>query len=132
MAAKSGWNAPLLHRWENNLNLLQHELQIASPGSGRNQLKRSWKLGGQHGISVNSKGDGVTIRNSLVYARIRDRGGIIRAKNAPYLVFKYMGQWFKKKSVMQKRTDYIRKAVDAWAKNPRSIKARWGRVGERS
>ena len=128
----SGWNKPLLHRWEFNLNLLQRELRDHSPGSDRNQLKNSWKLNRNSGLSVNAKGDGVTIRNELVYARIRDRGGIIRAKNAPYLVFKYMGQWFKKKSVMQKRTDYIRKAVDAFAGNQRSIKARWGRVGDRS
>ena len=126
----SGWNKPLDMHWKFGLNILQSELGKHSPG--RQKLKRSWRLGGEFGISVNRKGDGVTIRNPLVFARIRDRGGLIRAIRAQYLRFQVNGQWVRVKQVMQKRTDFVRKAVDAWAGNPRSIKARWGRVGDRS
>lgn len=35
------------------------------------------------------------------YARQREYGGIIEAKNAPYLVFKVNGQWVQTKSVYQ-------------------------------
>ena len=41
----------------------------------------------------------VIVGTDLDYARIHDEGGVIRAKNKPYLVFKYKGQWYRKKQV---------------------------------
>ena len=128
----SGWNKPLNHRWDMDLVGLRSELINFSPSGKTGKLKRSWKLHKTLGISKNPKGDGVTIRNELVYSRQRDRGGIIRAQKAEYLHFQVNGQWVKVKSVTQRRTDFVRKAVDKWVGNPRSIKARWGKVGTRS
>ena len=127
----AGWNKPLDHHWKFDLNNLVSELKNHTP-SKSGGLKRAWRLGGTFGVSVNRKGDGVTIRNEKVYSRIRDRGGIIRAVRAQYLRFQVNGQWVRVKQVTQKRTDIVPKAVDKWSGNPRSIKPRWGRVGERS
>jgi len=47
-------------------------------------------------------------------ARMREYGGVIRAKNAPFLVFKTKdGVWHKCKSVVQPATPYIRPAIVA-------------------
>lgn len=129
----SGWNRPLNHRWDFDLNGLASALKKHTPvGKGANPgaLRRAWRLGGQFGITKNAKGDGVTIRNEKVYARIRDRGGVITAINAPFLHFEVDGNWVRVEKVTQRRTNFIRTAVDEWSGNPRSIKARWGRVGK--
>ena len=41
------------------------------------------------------------VGTNLIYARQREYGGIIRAKNAPYLVFKINGVWVHTKFVYQ-------------------------------
>lgn len=47
-------------------------------------------------------------------ARQREYGGVISAKNAPYLVWQdYDGNWHKAKSVIQPATPYIRPAIAA-------------------
>ena len=45
------------------------------------------------------------------YARIQELGGIIRAKNAPYLVFKIGNRWISKKQVRLPARRYLSKAV---------------------
>ena len=48
---------------------------------------------------------------NLPHARIREYGGVIRAKNAPYLVFQtYDGQWHRCKQVYHPACPYIRPA----------------------
>lgn len=45
------------------------------------------------------------------YARIHEQGGVIRAKNKPYLVFRIGSRWFKKKSVFIPARPYLSPAV---------------------
>ena len=65
-------------------------------------------------------------------ARMREYGGIIKAINAPYLVFQTKdGAWHKCKSVTQPATPYIRPAVaakrnEAVAKMKSLIRKGWG------
>ena len=46
-----------------------------------------------------------------VYAHIHNVGGVIRAKNAPYLKFKIGNQWIQVKSVRIKRKNYMAQGV---------------------
>lgn len=117
----SGWNKPLNHRWDFDTNTLASELKKPPTPYLTGALWRSFRPGnkGTFGINKNAKGDGVTIRSEIVYARIHDRGGTIHFKT-------------RSGSITIRKKDYVRAAVDRWAGNPRSIKARWGRVGERS
>jgi hypothetical protein len=46
-----------------------------------------------------------------VYARIHRDGGTIRAKNAPYLVFKVKGHWVRVKSVRIRKKNYMADGV---------------------
>lgn len=46
----------------------------------------------------------------IEYAWQREEGGVIRARNKPYLVFQINGQWVKVKSVKQKGSFYMKKA----------------------
>lgn len=65
-------------------------------------------------------------------ARQREYGGIIRAKNAPFLVFQtYDGEWHACKSVNQPATPYIRPAIvakrnAATAKLASMVRKGWG------
>lgn len=55
----------------------------------------------------------ITAGNSKVpYARIHEQGGIIRAKNAPFLVFRVGGRWIKKKQVVIPKRSYLQPAID--------------------
>lgn len=46
-----------------------------------------------------------------VYAHIHNVGGVIRAKNAPYLKFKIGNQWIQVKQVRIKRKNYMAQGV---------------------
>ena len=46
------------------------------------------------------------------YARIQEFGGIVRAKRAPYLVFRIGSRWFSKRSVKLPARRYLGRAVD--------------------
>ena len=46
-----------------------------------------------------------------VYAHIHNVGGVIRAKNAPYLKFKIGNQWIQVKSVRIRRKNYMAQGV---------------------
>ena len=46
----------------------------------------------------------------IEYAWQREEGGVIRARNKPYLVFQINGRWVKVKSVTQRGSFYMRKA----------------------
>ena len=46
-----------------------------------------------------------------VYAHIHNVGGVIKAKNAPYLKFKIGNQWIQVKSVRIKRKSYMAQGV---------------------
>jgi len=66
---------------------------------------------------LGEKGWEVIVRVQLtgktkLYALIHENGGIIRAKNAPFLVFQIMGQWFRKKVVRITRKQYFRKGIE--------------------
>lgn len=46
-----------------------------------------------------------------LYALIHEVGGIIRAKNKPFLVFKIKGHWVRVKQVRIRRKEYFKKGV---------------------
>lgn len=46
------------------------------------------------------------------YAEIHETGGIIRAKNKPYLVFKVLGRWVRVKQVRITRKQYFKKGIE--------------------
>jgi len=55
----------------------------------------------------------VQVGTNVIYAPIQEFGGIIRAKNAPYLVFKTKdGTWHSVKSVQIPAHPYLRPAYD--------------------
>lgn len=65
----------------------------------------------------------------IEYAWQREEGGVIRARNKPYLMFQVNGQWVKVKSVKQKGSHYMKKAHRRiW---PEATLA-WGMAIERS
>jgi len=58
------------------------------------------------------------VGTKVIYARMREHGGTIRAKNKPYLVFKTRdGRWHSVKEVTQKGTHYLYRGMeDAYAR----------------
>lgn len=50
-------------------------------------------------LTIDLSEDEVTVGTNLEYARIHDKGGEIRAKNKPYLVFQINGHWVRTKKV---------------------------------
>lgn len=44
---------------------------------------------------------------SRLYQRIHEHGGVIRAKNKPYLVFKVKGRWVRVKQVRIRKKEYF-------------------------
>jgi len=66
-------------------------------------LRRSIKSG----VSNNT----AWIGSDVVYARIIEKGGVITAKNKPYLSFQIDGKWFKKKSVTIPPRPYLQPAI---------------------
>lgn len=55
----------------------------------------------------------ITAGNSKVpYARIHEQGGIIRARNAPFLVFRVGGRWIKTKQVRIPARPYLQPAIN--------------------
>lgn len=48
------------------------------------------------------------VGTNLIYARQREYGGVIKAKNAPFLVFEIDGRIIRTKSVYQPATPYFR------------------------
>jgi hypothetical protein len=50
---------------------------------------------------------------TVVYAYMREYGGTITARNAPYLVFQVGGRWVQVKSVTQTGTHYMGRSRDA-------------------
>ena len=71
--------------------------------------------GGEEYDDIGETGDGWSIKvgTNLVYARIQEYGGVIHAKDAPYLVFKTKdGSWHSVKSVTIPARPYLRPAFD--------------------
>lgn len=62
------------------------------------RLRRSLTVTGGENIFQTGK-NFVSTGSTVPYASIQNFGGIIRAKNAPYLVFQVNGRWYKKKQV---------------------------------
>lgn len=59
-------------------------------------------------ITSQPDADGVTVGTNLIYARIHQYGGTIKAKNAPFLVFPNgQGGFFRKKSVTIPARPYL-------------------------
>ena len=59
-----------------------------------------------------------TIGTDLIYAGIQEFGGTIKAKNAPYLVFRTEdGRWHRVKSVTLPARPYMRPAFDTEKEN---------------
>ena len=50
---------------------------------------------------------------AVPYARIHEEGGEIRAKRAPYLVFRSGKGWVKRKSVQMPKRQYMRPSAEA-------------------
>jgi len=64
------------------------------------------------------------VGSRLVYARIHELGGIIRAKSAPYLIFKTASGWVKTKEVKMPKRSYLRSSV---REKKREIVNRYGK-----
>jgi phage gpG-like protein len=58
-------------------------------------------------LTLRSDQRGFSISSPLVYAAIQNFGGIIRAKAAPYLVFKIGNRWSKKKQVRIPKKQFL-------------------------
>ena len=67
----------------------------------------SKKVGNGWQVRVRMALTGVT----KAYALIHETGGIIRVKNAPYLVFQIKGQWFKRKWVRIRKKAYFENGI---------------------
>jgi phage gpG-like protein len=50
-------------------------------------------------IDYQADDSGVAVGTNVVYARIHNQGGVIRARNHPYLTFRVGEQWVRKKQV---------------------------------
>lgn len=75
-------------------------------------LKQSLKLGPYIQYSPGSFGQG-SIYSDAVYSGIHEFGGIIKARNKPYLVFKLPdGTWRKTKQVVIPKRPYLSPAVE--------------------
>ena len=53
------------------------------------------------------------VGSKLVYARIQEEGGVIRAKNKPFLVFQVGGNWVQVKQVTIPASPYMKPAAVA-------------------
>jgi hypothetical protein len=119
---------------EEGINLLIRDAKLAAPvgkssprssggnGSVGGTLRRSISL-----VSISEDGPGrytATAGPHVVYGRIRELGGTIRAKNAPYLKFQINGSWVQVKSVTQSGKPYMRPALEATAASFDEIMAR--------
>lgn len=56
-------------------------------------------------------GSDVYVGTNLVYAAIHEYGGIIKAKNAPYLVFKIGDKWIRTKQVTMPARPYLSTSI---------------------
>lgn len=84
-------------------------------------LEKSIKKGPYLQRGVGAAGE-QKIYSNLVYAAIHEFGGVIRAKNKPYLVFKVNGHWYRKKQVTIPKRPYFQPAADeAIAKWPEFV-----------
>lgn len=91
-------------------------------------LRRSIHIGGHEELTPdfqNTTGTGIEepevspsrvvmyVGTNVVYARQREYGGTIRARNAPFLVWQDEdGTWRRARAVTQEATPYLRPAVD--------------------
>lgn len=55
------------------------------------------------------------VRAGTVYARIQELGGVVKAKRAPYLRFRYGGAWVQKKQVRLPARPYMKPTLAALA-----------------
>lgn len=68
---------------------------------------------GVPGPEHRGRASAVYIGTNVIYAKQREFGGTITAKNAPYLVWRdYDGGWHRARSVHQAATPYMRPAID--------------------
>lgn len=62
----------------------------------------------QSSVDYAASGDGVTVGTKLIYARVHQYGAVIKAKNAPFLVFPNgQGGLFRKKQVTIPARPYL-------------------------
>ncbi len=89
--------------------------------------KRTGRLAGSIESDVKAGLNSVTgkVGSRLVYARIHELGGIIRAKSAPYLIFKTASGWVKTKEVKMPKRSYLKSSV---REKKREIVNRYGKL----
>lgn len=97
----------LMHAMESSLEDVQTEAKRRSPIQ-RGDLRRSITH-----VKPFRRGNSIVgqVGTNKEYARIQEFGGVIRARNHPYLVFKVNGSWVSVKSVRIKPKWYLRDAV---------------------
>ena len=87
-------------------NLTGKVLNVGTGGALRNSIKKD----------STQENDGKTflsrIGNNLIYARIHEYGGVIKAKKAKALRFQIGGKWVMVKSVTMPERSYLRTAVN--------------------
>lgn len=92
--------------------VLQEEMRYRAPKHTGKGLEPDIKV---KRIASGDLDSGVMVGpTSFPGARQREYGGVISAKNAPFLVWQdYDGNWHKAKSVYQEPTPYVRPAIAA-------------------
>ena len=89
--------------------------------------KKTGRLAGSIESDVKAVSNSITgkVGSNLAYARIHELGGIIRAKNAPYLIFKTASGWVKTKQVKMPKRSYLQSSV---TEKKREIVNRYGKL----
>lgn len=81
--------------------------------SARTLGRRTGNLLAHTRTEVRETPNGSTVElKTLFYGRVNARGAVIKAKNAPYLVFRIGGRLFKKKQVIIPARDWDRLAIE--------------------
>lgn len=155
---KTGWSREFLVRWKFNLFTLMQSLRKHSPEHDeeyptghtfdgkdyfyehprkKGTLKRSWRLSKQTGVSVNAKGDGVTIRNTVDgVAWLQNVGYEVNEFDMPDMPNVYghpmMMSWqgfFRHRDgfKVDKHVGYVQDAVREFFFKEKGYKVSWGR-----
>jgi hypothetical protein len=102
---------------------LPHVIALATTDTLVGIRKRAPRRSGKYAASIDAdvkehgKGWTVTVGSPLSSARIHERGGVIRARRAPYLVFNPGGGVVKVESVVQKGKPHLGPGSREWPRN---------------
>lgn len=104
-----GFTRLLLQRFSTKLVAMSQERagDVLNVITGRLRNSITGKLKGNDTLEVGAG-------TNVVYARIHEEGGVIKAKNAPYLHFQVGGRWVKTKQVTIPARPYVRPSIETF------------------